>query len=60
VVDSFITQDLSWEEKPRERFQRYGAEALSTVNILALIMGLDALDHGIFTSREYLRLRRWE
>ncbi|MBI2288064.1 MAG: DNA repair protein RadC [Chloroflexi bacterium] len=36
---SFTVHDLPISERPRERLQRFGAEALSTPEILALILG---------------------
>ncbi|MDP6127877.1 MAG: DNA repair protein RadC [Dehalococcoidales bacterium] len=39
VKKSFTIHDLPTSERPRERLQRYGAEALSTQEILALILG---------------------
>lgn len=36
---SFTIRDLPSEERPRERMQRLGADALSTQEILALILG---------------------
>jgi len=36
VSDSFTIHDLPQEERPRERLQRYGAEALSAAEILIL------------------------
>jgi len=36
---SFTIHDLPVNERPRERLQKYGAEALSAQEILALIMG---------------------
>lgn len=37
--NSFTVQDLPREERPRERFKRLGAEALSAQELLALIIG---------------------
>jgi DNA repair protein RadC len=34
-----IVKDLPSEERPRERLSRYGAEALSTVELLAILLG---------------------
>ncbi|MES0278245.1 MAG: UPF0758 domain-containing protein [Dehalococcoidales bacterium] len=36
MSDSFTIHDLPQEERPREGLQRYGAEALSAVEILIL------------------------
>jgi DNA repair protein RadC len=36
---SFTMHDLPMSERPRERLQKHGAEALSTAELLALIMG---------------------
>ncbi len=36
---SFTIRDLPVSERPRERLQQYGAEALSTQELLALILG---------------------
>jgi DNA repair protein RadC len=36
---SFTLHDLPQEERPRERLQKYGAEALSVSELLALILG---------------------
>ncbi len=39
MKDSFTIHDLPVSERPRERLQRFGAEALSAQEILALILG---------------------
>ncbi|MBI4188864.1 MAG: DNA repair protein RadC, partial [Chloroflexi bacterium] len=39
VKKSFTIHDLPASERPRERLQRFGAEALSTPEILTLILG---------------------
>ena len=39
VKKSFTIHDLPISERPRERLQKFGAEALSTQEILALILG---------------------
>ena len=39
VKSSFTIHDLPVSERPRERLQKFGAEALSTQEILALILG---------------------
>ncbi len=39
VKKSFTIHDLPVSERPRERLQRFGAEALSAAEILALILG---------------------
>ena len=36
---SFTMHDLPMSERPRERLQKHGAEALSTAELLALLMG---------------------
>ena len=37
----FTINDLPKSERPRERLQKHGAEALSSQEILALILGRD-------------------
>lgn len=39
MKDSFTIHDLPLSERPRERLQKFGAEALSVQEILALILG---------------------
>jgi DNA repair protein RadC len=36
---SFTVRDLPRQERPRERLQKFGAEALSAQELLALIIG---------------------
>ena len=37
--DSFTIHDLPVAERPRERLQKFGSEALSAQEILAVILG---------------------
>jgi len=39
VKKSFTIHDLPISERPRERLQKFGVEALSAQEILALILG---------------------
>ena len=54
MSDSFTIHDLPREEKPRERLQRYGAEALSAAEILALILGRGISGESVMVTAQRL------
>jgi len=54
VSDSFTIHDLPQDERPRERLQRYGAEALSAAEILALIMGRGISGESVMVTAQRL------
>lgn len=46
--------DLPSQERPRERLQRYGAHALSTIELLAIIIGSGHADDNVLRLAEHL------
>ncbi len=52
--ESFTIHDLPLAERPRERLQKFGAEALSATEILALILGSGAGESVMVTSQRLL------
>jgi DNA repair protein RadC len=52
--DSFTIHDLPIAERPRERLQKFGAEALSAQEILALILGSGAGESVMVTAQRLL------
>jgi len=49
-------RDLPQEEKPREKFRRYGARALSTAELLAIILNTGTIKEDVLSmSRRVLR-----
>ena len=54
MSDSFTIHDLPQDERPRERLQRYGAEALSAAEILALIMGRGISGESVMVTAQRL------
>ena len=54
MADSFTIHDLPQDERPRERLQRYGAEALSAAEILALIMGRGISGESVMVTAQRL------
>ena len=52
--DSFTIHDLPAAERPRERLQKFGAEALSAQEILALILGSGAGESVMVTAQRLL------
>ena len=54
MADSFTIHDLPQDERPRERLQRYVAEALSAAEILALIMGRGISGESVMVTAQRL------
>lgn len=57
MVDTFTIHDLPVEERPRERLQRYGVEALSAGEILALILGRGISGESVMVTAQRLLQR---
>ena len=58
MKDSFTIHDLPVSERPRERLQKFGAEALSAQEILALILGRGVSGESVMVTGQRL-LRRF-
>jgi len=56
-VASFTIHDLPVSERPRERLQKFGAEALSAQEILALIMGRGIAGESVMVTAQRLLSR---
>jgi len=54
IKKSFTIHDLPTSERPRERMQRFGAEALSAQEILALIMGRGVSGESVMVTAQRL------
>lgn len=54
VKKSFTIHDLPLSERPRERMQKYGVEALSVQEILALILGRGIAGESVMTTAQRL------
>lgn len=54
---SFTVNDMPKEERPRERLQRFGAEALSAQELLALIIGRGVSGRSVMTIAQELMAR---
>ena len=54
MKESFTIHDLPISERPRERLQKLGVEALSAQEIL----GIDVLDHLVLGEKNCLSLKR--
>ena len=54
MKDSFTIHDLPAAERPRERMQKFGAEALSAPEILAIILGSGAGESVMVTAQRLL------
>jgi len=54
VKKSFTIHDLPVSERPRERLQKFGAEALSASEILALILGRGIAGESVMTTVQRL------
>lgn len=54
---SFTIHDLPKSERPRERLQRYGAEALSAQELLALVIGRGVSKKSVMTIAQELLTR---
>jgi DNA repair protein RadC len=57
VKDSFTIHDLPISERPRERLQKFGADALSAPEILALILGRGIAGESVMTTAQRLLSR---
>jgi len=57
VKDSFTIHDLPISERPRERLQKFGADALSAPEILALILGRGIAGESVLTTAQRLLSR---
>jgi DNA repair protein RadC len=53
-VSSFTIHDLPVSERPRERLQKFGVEALSAQEILALIMGRGIAGESVMVTAQRL------
>jgi DNA repair protein RadC len=54
MKDSFTIHDLPLSERPRERLQKYGAEALSAQEIIALILGRGIAGESVMVTAQRL------
>jgi DNA repair protein RadC len=54
LKNSFTIHDLPVSERPRERLQKFGAEALSAQEILALILGRGVAGESVMTTAQRL------
>ncbi len=57
MKDSFTIHDLPISERPRERLQKFGADALSAPEILALILGRGIAGESVLTTAQRLLSR---
>jgi len=57
VKKSFTIHDLPISERPRERLQKFGVEALSAQEILALILGRGIAGESVMTTAQRLLSR---
>ncbi|MBI4180523.1 MAG: hypothetical protein HY528_01165, partial [Chloroflexi bacterium] len=53
-MDSFTIHDLPVSERPRERLQKFGVEALSAPEILALILGRGIAGESVMVTAQRL------
>src|SRR3990170_4523339 len=53
-MKSFTIHDLPLAERPRERLQRFGVEALSVPEILALILGRGIAGESVMVTAQRL------
>jgi len=56
-IDSFTVNDLPMQERPRERLQKFGAEALSAQELLAIVMGRGVSGHSVMNIAQQLLSR---
>ncbi len=54
MKDSFTIHDLPISERPRERLQKFGVEALSAPEILALLLGRGIAGESVMTTTQRL------
>jgi len=52
--NSFTIHDLPMSERPRERLQKHGAEALSSQELLALILGRGIRGESVMVTAQRL------
>lgn len=57
MKDSFTIRDLPAAERPRERLQKFGAEALSAAEILAVILGRGIAGESVMVTAQRLLKR---
>lgn len=57
VKKSFTIRDLPLSERPRERLQKLGAEALSAQEILAVILGRGVSGESVMVTAQRLLSR---
>jgi DNA repair protein RadC len=57
VDKSYTIHDLPPSERPRERLQRHGAEALATAELLALLMGRGISGESVIITAQRLLAR---
>ncbi len=57
MKDSFAIRDLPAAERPRERLQKFGAEALSAAEILAVILGRGIAGESVMVTAQRLLQR---
>jgi DNA repair protein RadC len=53
-MPGFTLNDLPLEERPRERLKKYGSEALSVVELLALVLGRGIRSESVMVSAQRL------
>ncbi len=56
-TDSFTVHDLPRQERPRERLQKFGSEALSAQELLALVIGRGVSGQSVMTIAQELLTR---
>ncbi len=56
-IASFTVRDLPGEERPRERLHRFGAEALSAQELLALVLGRGVAGKSVISIAQELLAR---
>jgi DNA repair protein RadC len=56
-IDSFTVNDLPMQERPRERLQKFGPEALSAQELLAIVMGRGVSGHSVMNIAQQLLSR---
>lgn len=57
MKQSFTVRDLPQQERPRERLQEFGSEALSAQELLALILGRGSGGESVMTTAQKLLAR---
>ena len=57
TLKSFTLHDLPKSERPRERLKKLGPESLSAQELLALILGIEVIDHIIVTKERFFSFK---